>query len=158
MLEFWACNVSIREHQASALWVCGVRLQEHQASGARRESEPAVSRFGVSLLLGGKSQRIRSNCARVMMKMRRCQPSVVSLDIFLCNVTNINPRLFGHVVCPCGNTRVREHDASPRPRFLTSGPAYSLAETRKKPLLLHPKRVQHRWWQPAGSLVGHLGL
>ena len=53
---------------------------------------------------------------------------------------NTSPRLFRSVVSPCGNTRPRERDASPNPRFLASGPPHSLAETRKKPPSLHPKK------------------
>ena len=53
---------------------------------------------------------------------------------------NSSPCLFGPAVSPCGNIRPREHNASPNPRFLASGPPHSLAETRKKPPSLHPKR------------------
>ena len=108
-----------------------------------------------------KNARTRSNCTRKMAKTDGANPSVASLDIcgsamFPSGTTT--PRLFGPVVSPSGSTRLREQDASSNPGFLASGAPYSLAETRKKPPSLHPKRVQHRRCQPVSSLVGQVGL
>ena len=70
-------------------------------------------------------------------------PSVASLDICGSAMSpsgNTSSRLFGPVASPCGRTTPREQDASPNPGFLASSPAQSLAESRKKPPSLHPKK------------------
>ena len=90
-----------------------------------------------------KNARIRSDCARKIAKTDGTNPSVASLDIYGSAMSpsgNTSPRLFGPVVSPCGSTRSRERDASPDPGFLASDPPHSLAETRMKPLSLHPKK------------------
>ena len=114
------------------------RPREHDA-----KSEPVVSRLGSFFARWWKNARIRSNCARKMAKADGANPSVASLDIrgsAMSPSGNASPRLFGPVVSTCGSTRPREQDASPNPGFLASGPPHSLAETRKKPPLLHPKK------------------
>ena len=52
VLAIWACNVPVREHQASAIRAGNVFVREHQASGSRCESAPAVSRVVSSSLFG----------------------------------------------------------------------------------------------------------
>ena len=119
-------------------WACNVPVREHQASGARRKSEPVVSRLGPFFTRWRKSARIRSNCARKMAKTEGANPSVASLDICGSAMSpsgNTSPRLFRPVVSPCGSTRPRERDASPNPGFLASWPLLSLAYNRKKTAL-----------------------
>ena len=121
MFEFLACKVPVREHQAS---------------GARRESEPVVSRLWSFFARWQKIERIRSNYARKMAKNNGAKPSVTSLDMCgsdMSRTENTSPPLFMPAVSPCAITRPWEQDASPNPRFLASGPSHSLAETRKKP-------------------------
>ena len=71
---------------------------------------------------------------------------------------NTSPQHFGPVVSPCGNTKPREHDASPNPRF----PPRVLHTRWRKSARSCPNcgrtRVKNRRCQPVGSLVGHLGL
>ena len=92
-----------------------------------------------------KNARTRSNCARKMVKNRRCQPvgSLVGHLGLQCPLLGTralgSPWLFGPAVSPCGSTRPWEHDAGPNPRFVASGPPHSLVETRKKPPLLRPQ-------------------
>ena len=89
-----------------------------------------------------KNARIRSSCARKMAKTDGANPSVASLDIWVCNIPFWEHQSSALWACsvPCGNTRPREHDASPKPRFLASGTPHSRAENRKKPPSLHPKK------------------
>ena len=67
---------------------CNVPVREHQASGARRESEPVVSCLGSVFARWRKSVRIRSNCARKMANTDGANPSVAlvkhSTDAFAC--------------------------------------------------------------------------
>ena len=49
------------------------------------------------------------------------------------------PWLLGPVMFLSGNTRPRDHEPSPDPRFLVSCPRCSLANTRRKLLYLRPK-------------------
>ena len=56
VLIIWACNVPVREHQASAVRACNVLVREHQASGSRSESGRTVSHVVSPSLLGEKSQ------------------------------------------------------------------------------------------------------
>ena len=124
------------------IWACNVPVREHQASGTRHESEPVVSRLGSFFARWRKSARIRSNGARKKAKTDGADPSVASLDIggsAMSPSGNTSPRLFGPVVSTCRSTRPREQDTSPNPGFLASGYSHSLAETRKKPPSLHSK-------------------
>ena len=81
----WACNVPVRQHQASALWACGGLLWQRQTSGARRESEPAVSRLGSSSL-NGKTQESALSAPEYLIKSDGTNPLVASLDIWVGNV------------------------------------------------------------------------
>ena len=45
----------------------------------------------------------------------------------------------GPAMSPSGNTRPQEHDANPKPRFVSSGPLRASAGKRKNPLQLRPK-------------------
>ena len=56
MLEIWAWNVPVREHQSSAGRACDVLVREHQASESQCESGPTVSRVVSLSLFGEKSQ------------------------------------------------------------------------------------------------------
>ena len=45
-------HIESRVKRRVRIWACNVPVREHQASGARRESEPVVSRLGSSLVGG----------------------------------------------------------------------------------------------------------
>ena len=126
-----------------SLWVCNVPVRKHQASGARRESEPVVSRLGFFFARWRKSAIIRSNCSQKTSKTDGANPSVASLGIFGSAMSpsgNTSFRFLWPVMSPCGITRPREKDASPNLGFLASGPPHSLAESRKTPPSLHMKK------------------
>ena len=74
---------------------------------------------------------IHSNCARKMVKNRRCQPVGRPRWTFGSAMSpsgNTSSQIFGPAVSPCGNTRRREHGASPNPWFLASDPPHSLTQ------------------------------
>ena len=141
-------------------WACNVLVREHQASGARRVSKPAVSRLGSSSLVGGKT-RESTITAPESGKNRRCQlvgslvghlglqfplletPVRGSLGLY-CRLAGTSG--FG------SKMRVRPRGFSPRV-LLTRW--WKLERSRPHSTR---KRDQHRRCQPVGSLVQHLGL
>ena len=70
-------------------------MGEHQAWGAQRECEPAVSRLGSSSLAGGKTQEFALTPPEKMGKTDGANPSVTSLDIWVCNVPFLAIPVFG---------------------------------------------------------------
>ena len=79
----------------------------------------------------GLSEQCHSFCGVFERRIK------IRVGILACNVPvrEHQASALGPVVSPCGNTRPREHDANPNPRFLASGPSRSLAEKRKNPLV-----------------------
>ena len=57
------------------IWACNVPVRDHQASGVRRESEPVVPRLGSFFARWWKSARIRYHCARKKTKNDGANPS-----------------------------------------------------------------------------------
>ena len=82
VLGIWACNIPVREHQASAVCACNVPVREHQASGARCESEPTVSRLVSPSLFGEKSEEADLTApegaggSKLLLLEERCDSSV----------------------------------------------------------------------------------
>ena len=67
-------------------------------------------------------------------RLPRCQPGPV-----MSPTGDTKPWLFGPGMFLSGDTRPREHEASPDPRFLVSCPHRLLANNRRKLLSLRPK-------------------
>ena len=80
-----------------------------------------------------KLVRSRPRCTRKESNTDGANPSVASLDRWVCNVPlseHQSSALWACIV-PLRNTRPREYDAGPSPRFLASWPLRSLAYNRK---------------------------
>ena len=102
---------------------------KHQASGARYESESAVSRLGSSTLAGGSSKEASLTAPEKKSNIGGANPSVASLGIRACHVPLWEPQtsaLWAYGVL-LKITRPRENELSPDPRFIASWSLSSLA-------------------------------
>ena len=78
----FVCGVNERRVKSRLeIGACNVPVREHQASGVRRESEPVVSRLGSFFACWRKNARICSNCARKITETGGANPPVALLDI-----------------------------------------------------------------------------
>ena len=86
-------------------------------------SESAVSRLGFSSLAGENSQESALTAPEKESHTDGANPSVASLGFWVCNVPLWQHQSSALWACsiPLGNTRPREHDANPNPRFLCRG-------------------------------------
>ena len=85
--------------------------------------------------------RSRSHCTQKKPDTDGASLSVASLGIWVCNIPlweHQSSTLWARSV-PFRNTRPRDHDASPNPRFLASWLLRSLAYNRKKTALTAPE-------------------
>ena len=79
----WACNIPVREHQASDARAWNVPFREHQASGSRCETGPTVSRAVSPSLNGEKPPKMLLTAPegqggpKLLLLDERCDSSVV---------------------------------------------------------------------------------
>ena len=108
----WACNVPLREHPAAAVRACNFPIREQQASAVR----------ACNVLF-------REHQASAV---RACNAPIRENQAFAVRACNV----------PVRNSRPRDHDASPDPRFLAPCPRRSLVKNRQKLLVTAPEATR----------------